>query len=42
MTRAVERPMRRLCAVYANREADREDLFQEVFLAVWRAPAFSR
>ena len=32
-----ERPMRRLCAVYANREADREDLFQEIFLAVWRA-----
>src|SRR5262249_18373951 len=36
-----ERPMRRLCAAYASRAADREDLFQEIFLAVWRAlPAF--
>jgi len=33
-------PMRRLCAAYAN-GADREDLFQNIFLAVWRAlPAF--
>jgi RNA polymerase sigma-70 factor (ECF subfamily) len=36
-----ERPMRRLCAAYAARAADRDDLFQEIFLAVWRAlPAF--
>jgi len=36
-----ERPMRRLCAVYADRTVDRDDLFQEIFLAVWRAlPAF--
>jgi len=36
-----ERPMRRLCAAYADRAMDREDLFQEIFLAVWRAlPAF--
>ena len=34
-------PIRRLCAVYAQRTADREDLFQNVFLAVWRAlPSF--
>ena len=34
-------PMRRLCAAYAERVADREDLFQDIFLAVWRAlPAF--
>jgi DNA-directed RNA polymerase specialized sigma24 family protein len=33
--------MRRLCAVYARNTADREDLFQEIFLAVWKAlPAF--
>jgi RNA polymerase sigma factor (sigma-70 family) len=36
-----ERPMRRLCAAYASRAEDRDDLFQEIFLAVWRAlPAF--
>jgi RNA polymerase sigma-70 factor, ECF subfamily len=36
-----DRPMRRLCAAYAERATDREDLFQEIFLAVWRAlPAF--
>jgi len=36
-----ERPMRRLCSAYADRTADRDDLFQEIFLAVWRAlPAF--
>ena len=35
-----EGPVRRLCAAYAS-GADREDLFQDVFLAVWRAlPAF--
>jgi RNA polymerase sigma factor (sigma-70 family) len=34
-------PMRRLCAVYAREPADRDDLFQDIFLAVWRAlPAF--
>ena len=34
-------PMRRLCAAYAERVVDREDLFQDIFLAVWRAlPAF--
>jgi RNA polymerase sigma-70 factor, ECF subfamily len=33
-------PIRRLCAAYAS-AADCEDLFQDVFLAVWRAlPAF--
>ena len=33
--------MRRLCAVYANNPADREDLFQDIFLAIWKAlPAF--
>jgi len=33
--------MRRLCAVYARAAADREDLFQNIFLAVWKAlPAF--
>jgi RNA polymerase sigma factor (sigma-70 family) len=37
---AHERPIRRLCAAYAN-GADCDDLFQDVFLAVWRAlPAF--
>jgi RNA polymerase sigma-70 factor (ECF subfamily) len=36
-----ERPMRRLCSAYADRATDRDDLFQEIFLAVWRAlPAF--
>jgi len=34
-------PMRRLCAAYAANALDREDLFQDIFLAVWRAlPAF--
>ncbi|HKV98691.1 MAG TPA: sigma-70 family RNA polymerase sigma factor [Vicinamibacterales bacterium] len=34
-------PVRRLCAAYAQGAADREDLFQDIFLAVWRAlPAF--
>ena len=30
-------PIRRLCAVYADSRADREDLFQDIFLAVWRS-----
>jgi RNA polymerase sigma-70 factor (ECF subfamily) len=34
-------PVRRLCAAYAVSGADREDLFQDIFLAVWRAlPGF--
>jgi len=34
-------PIRRLCAAYAFNAADREDLFQDIFLAAWRAlPAF--
>ena len=34
-------PMRRLCAAYAGNGLDREDLFQEICFAVWRAlPAF--
>jgi RNA polymerase sigma factor (sigma-70 family) len=34
-------PIRRLCAAYAFTAADREDLFQDIFLAVWRAlPGF--
>ena len=34
-------PIRRLCGVYADSGADREDLSQEIFLAVWRAlPGF--
>ena len=34
-------PIRRLCTVYVESAADREDLFQDIFLAVWRAlPAF--
>jgi RNA polymerase sigma-70 factor (ECF subfamily) len=33
--------MRRLCAVYARDRHDREDLFQNIFLAIWKAlPAF--
>lgn len=33
--------MRRLCAVYARDQQDREDLFQNIFLALWKAlPAF--
>jgi len=33
--------MRRLCAVYARDPQDREDLFQNIFLALWKAlPAF--
>jgi RNA polymerase sigma-70 factor (ECF subfamily) len=34
-------PIRRLCSVYVESAADRDDLFQDIFLAVWRAlPAF--
>jgi RNA polymerase sigma-70 factor (ECF subfamily) len=34
-------PIRRLCAAYADNPADREDLSQDIFLAVWRAlPGF--
>jgi RNA polymerase sigma-70 factor (ECF subfamily) len=34
-------PIRRLCAAYADNAADREDLSQEIFFAVWRAlPGF--
>ena len=34
-------PVRRLCSVYTSVPADREDLFQEIFLGVWRSlPAF--
>lgn len=34
-------PIRRLCAAYAASGADREDLFQDIFVAVWRAlPGF--
>ncbi len=34
-------PVRRLCAFYEHNAADRDDLFQDVFLAVWRAlPSF--
>jgi RNA polymerase sigma-70 factor (ECF subfamily) len=30
-------PIRRLCGAYAAASQDRDDLFQEIFLAVWRA-----
>src|SRR5215510_14509994 len=34
-------PIRRLCSVYAGNPMDREDLAQEIYLAVWRAlPSF--
>jgi RNA polymerase sigma factor (sigma-70 family) len=34
-------PVRRLCSAYAAGSADREDLFQDIFLAIWRAlPGF--
>ncbi|HTI36793.1 MAG TPA: sigma-70 family RNA polymerase sigma factor [Vicinamibacterales bacterium] len=34
-------PLRRLCAAYAQNAADRDDLFQDILLALWRAmPAF--
>lgn len=33
--------VRRLCSVYTQSPADREDLFQEIFLGVWRSlPGF--
>src|SRR5262245_60227276 len=34
---AYARPIRRLCAAYGPGAADREDLWQDIFLAVWRA-----
>jgi RNA polymerase sigma factor (sigma-70 family) len=30
-------PIRRLCGAYAASAADREDLWQDIFVAVWRA-----
>jgi RNA polymerase sigma-70 factor (ECF subfamily) len=34
-------PVGRLCRAYATSAADRDDLFQDIFLAIWRAlPAF--
>ena len=34
-------PIRRLCGAYADNPADREDLSQNIFIAVWRAlPGF--
>ena len=34
-------PIGRLCRAYASSHADRDDLFQDIFLAIWRAlPAF--
>ena len=34
-------PVRRLCGAYAASRADRDDLFQDIFFAVWRAlPGF--
>lgn len=34
-------PVRRLCGAYASNAVDRDDLFQDIFLAVWRAlPSF--
>jgi RNA polymerase sigma-70 factor (ECF subfamily) len=36
-------PVRRLCSAYTDNAADREDLSQDIFLAVWRAlPGFRR
>jgi RNA polymerase sigma factor (sigma-70 family) len=41
LLQAYAAPIRRLCAVYADSGADREDLFQDIFLAVWRSlPGF--
>ena len=38
---AYANPIRRLCAAYADNAADREDLSQDIFFAVWRAlPGF--
>ena len=34
-------PIRRLCSVYAGNATDREDLAQDIYLAIWRAlPSF--
>jgi RNA polymerase sigma-70 factor, ECF subfamily len=34
-------PIRRLCSVYAGNAMDREDLAQDIYLAIWRAlPSF--
>jgi len=34
-------PVRRLCAAYTFTSADRDDLFQDIFFAIWRAlPGF--
>lgn len=41
LIKAYAAPVRRLCSVYASLPADREDLFQSIFLALWRAlPGF--
>lgn len=32
-----ERPLRRLCAAYAGNVPDRDDLLQDILLAIWRA-----
>jgi RNA polymerase sigma factor (sigma-70 family) len=41
LMQAYASPIRRLCAAYAESAADREDLCQEILLAVWRGlPAF--
>jgi RNA polymerase sigma-70 factor, ECF subfamily len=37
LMKSYARPIRRLCGVYAVSTPDREDLFQDIFLAVWRA-----
>lgn len=41
LTKQYAGPIRRLCRLYAPAHSDRDDLFQEIFLAVWRAlPSF--
>jgi RNA polymerase sigma factor (sigma-70 family) len=41
LMQAYANPIRRLCTAYADNPADREDLSQDIFLAVWRAlPGF--
>ncbi len=41
MMAAYAGPVRRLCSVYARAPADREDLFQEIFLGLWHSlPTF--
>ena len=37
LLQAYAAPMRRLCAAYAADAADREDLFQDICFALWRA-----